>query len=314
MSARNPVPGDPPRLTRAVAVVVAALTAGAVVDRLFWAVGSPSLAAITAGGPETPTDLLLTGACAVGLGLTTWLVLGVLLATAAALPGALGRAASLVADRWAPALVRHSVAAVLGGAIVAGMPLAAHAEPHRPGPVATQVSVAPAPDPAFTVTGESLAVDGSTAPTPTTPAPTTPAPTTPAIPATATAPDPGFAVTTEAPGAPGAPAPRPAPTLGPLGPAPGRSATTVGPTTPSVAPTTTPAPDGVRVRRGDTLWTIAARHLGAHATSAAIAKEWPRWYAANRRLVGPDPDLIIPGQVLIAPTPTAPSVQQGAPS
>jgi nucleoid-associated protein YgaU len=68
---------------------------------------------------------------------------------------------------------------------------------------------------------------------------------------------------------------------------------------PAPAPRTAPAE--VVVRRGDTLWGIAARHLGGRATPAAVAAEWPRWYAANRAVVGPDPHLILPGQRLVAP-------------
>lgn len=60
--------------------------------------------------------------------------------------------------------------------------------------------------------------------------------------------------------------------------------------------------DQVVVRRGDTLWDIAARHLGPSASLADIAEEWPRWYAANRDVVGPDPDLITPGMELTPPT------------
>ncbi len=59
---------------------------------------------------------------------------------------------------------------------------------------------------------------------------------------------------------------------------------------------------GVVVRRGDSLWAIAARHLGEGATDAEVAAQWPRWYEANRDVVGPDPDLIRPGQVLRPPT------------
>lgn len=59
--------------------------------------------------------------------------------------------------------------------------------------------------------------------------------------------------------------------------------------------------DHVTVRRGDTLWSIAAHHLGPSATDAEIAHEWPRWYAANLRLIGADPDLIHPGQQLLPP-------------
>jgi len=57
----------------------------------------------------------------------------------------------------------------------------------------------------------------------------------------------------------------------------------------------------VVVRPGDSLWSIAATELGQNATPEAIAARWPAWYAANRHLIGPDPDLILPGQVLRTP-------------
>lgn len=59
--------------------------------------------------------------------------------------------------------------------------------------------------------------------------------------------------------------------------------------------------DEVVVRRGDSLWAVAARHLGPDASPAHVAAEWPRWYAANRHLIGDDPSRILPGQVLQAP-------------
>jgi len=58
---------------------------------------------------------------------------------------------------------------------------------------------------------------------------------------------------------------------------------------------------GMVVRRGDTLWVIAGRHLERGASAAEIAHEWPRWYAANRALIGPDPDRLVPGQILRPP-------------
>ena len=61
--------------------------------------------------------------------------------------------------------------------------------------------------------------------------------------------------------------------------------------------------DEVVVRRGDTLWDIAARHLGPDASAAEIATEWPRWHAANATVIGPDPDLMLPGQRLLPPRP-----------
>jgi resuscitation-promoting factor RpfA len=65
--------------------------------------------------------------------------------------------------------------------------------------------------------------------------------------------------------------------------------------------------DVVVVRPGDTLWTLAATRLGdgdpAHERDVrAVAAAWPRWWHANRAVVGPDPDLIRPGQVLHPPT------------
>ncbi|SNC71501.1 LysM domain-containing protein [Kytococcus aerolatus] len=62
-----------------------------------------------------------------------------------------------------------------------------------------------------------------------------------------------------------------------------------------------PAPKTVTVRTGDTLWELAARHLGEDASPARIAHEWPRWYAENRELVGEDPDLLQPGTELRVP-------------
>lgn len=59
--------------------------------------------------------------------------------------------------------------------------------------------------------------------------------------------------------------------------------------------------DEVVVRRGDTLWDIAARHLGPGASAADVAAEWPRWHDANRRQIGADPDLILPGLRLTPP-------------
>ncbi|MDD9207666.1 LysM domain-containing protein, partial [Georgenia sp. 10Sc9-8] len=56
-----------------------------------------------------------------------------------------------------------------------------------------------------------------------------------------------------------------------------------------------------RVVPGDTLWSIAAAHLPPGASDAEVAAEWPRWYAANTDVLGDDPHLIHPGQLLAAP-------------
>ena len=58
------------------------------------------------------------------------------------------------------------------------------------------------------------------------------------------------------------------------------------------------------VRPGESLWSSAAQSLarrGTETSPRAVAAEWPRWYAANRAVVGADPNLIHPGQRLVAP-------------
>ncbi len=59
--------------------------------------------------------------------------------------------------------------------------------------------------------------------------------------------------------------------------------------------------DTVVVRRGDTLWDIAAAHLPPAASDSRIAAAWPAWYAANRSVIGDDPHLVRPGQRLSPP-------------
>ncbi|WP_369253463.1 hypothetical protein [Geodermatophilus amargosae] len=59
------------------------------------------------------------------------------------------------------------------------------------------------------------------------------------------------------------------------------------------------------VLRGECLWTIAAADLrsrtGAEPTDARVADAAGRWWAANAAVIGPDPDLLLPGQVLRPP-------------
>ena len=68
-------------------------------------------------------------------------------------------------------------------------------------------------------------------------------------------------------------------------------------------------PHTVVVRPGDTLWAIAARRLPPGATPAAIDRGWRSLYAANRAVIGPDPDLIRAGTGLRLP-PVPPSVTE----
>ncbi len=75
---------------------------------------------------------------------------------------------------------------------------------------------------------------------------------------------------------------------------------------PTVPPRPAPAPrpdraTAVRVAPGDSLWRIAEAQLlagGEPTGDAAVAARWQEIYAANAGRIGPDPDLVLPGQVL----------------
>ena len=59
----------------------------------------------------------------------------------------------------------------------------------------------------------------------------------------------------------------------------------------------------VPVLPGESLWTIAARELGPGASHVEIAARWPLWYQANRDVIGADPSVLLPGQLLSPPPP-----------
>lgn len=58
----------------------------------------------------------------------------------------------------------------------------------------------------------------------------------------------------------------------------------------------------VVVRRGDTLWSLAAGRLPPGALSEDVLRAVHQWHRTNEAVIGPDPDLILPGQVLRVPT------------
>jgi hypothetical protein len=66
-----------------------------------------------------------------------------------------------------------------------------------------------------------------------------------------------------------------------------------------------PAPGEHVVLRGDCLWDIAAddlrRRTGHDPTDGAVAAAVRTWWLANTPVIGPDPDLLLPGQVLRPP-------------
>jgi hypothetical protein len=256
------------------------------------AVSASHLELVADPSPARPHEVLTLLVAAVGAAVAAWLWLGLLLALLGHLPGALGAAFRHSAERVTPAAVRR-VAAVLVGASLSGALAPGTATAGGPGSLAR----AEAPSPSFAVRAAPLG-----------------------------APSPGFAPQGSARGAvapvaeaasptpvPGSASPGPVPGSASPEPVPGSASPTPGwtPTRPLVRPqpspgllTATPAPDerpGTVVRRGDTLWDVVRHHLGPDATDAEVAAEWPRWHAANRAVIGADPDLLLPGQVLHAP-------------
>jgi hypothetical protein len=82
------------------------------------------------------------------------------------------------------------------------------------------------------------------------------------------------------------------------------------PAEPTAEPPAAPAAPAAAERvvlRGDCLWHIAADsllgQLGRLPTDGEVATAVQAWWSANADVIGPDPDLLIPGQVLQPPGP-----------
>ena len=321
------------RAWRPVAVASAGLLTAALATVLFALLARDTGQRLLSPLPAVPSDYLVCALAVAGALLTTWIGLGVVTTALSAVPGAVGRVARVVADRVAPAAVRRGVAFLLGTALVASFAPGAAAGspvgPDQPGsglgttgslviaaplPDLRPASAADAPDPSLRPDGAVASAAGTATAAPTSGTPTS------GVPASASS---SAAPTSAAPtsAAPSAPAPPPSATpatpatpsgsasLGALAPSAPRPslAPAARPVTAEALPSTT---EFVVVGRGDTLWDIAAAHLGSGATTASIATEWQRWYAVNKALIGGDPDLIRPGQRLVAPSPlhrTAPT-------
>ncbi len=236
----------------------------------------PAVAQVATAAPASAAELL-TAICAVAAAVTAgrlWVLVGLecvhLLRCGMVTPDpatqAMGR--HRIARRLATLLVGASAFGLLGGPV-------AHA---APAPTSPAVSSAPAS--------------------------TEPRAASPDVPGSDTSgPEPGFRPT----------APRvrplPEPTFRPtdsLTPTPASTPSSTTASTPDLDPALTRfgGPSGrstVVVLRGDTLWSLAAAHLGPGATDAEIARAWPRWFAANEAVIGPNPDLLLPGQILSVP-------------
>ena len=96
----------------------------------------------------------------------------------------------------------------------------------------------------------------------------------------------------------------PAPADGPASPLPSVPAATPAAVT-AVPDWPAPAPGDHVVLRGECLWSIAEDDLrartGVDPGAAEIAAAVQRWWTANVDVVGDDPHLLLPGQVLTAP-------------
>jgi hypothetical protein len=190
-----------------------------------------------------------------------WLVVAVLLVAAVRLPGRIGALAERATAAVVPAAVRRLLATTLGVTLFAGI--------HAGGALAAPGGSAPPPAIVSALNLDWPTVRAaSQAGTLTTPAGKPPAQSPP----------------------------------GAHGPGDSRRPSTLGAGTPRFgAPQRGDESREVVVRRGDSLWSIAAQHLGPSATDEQIAREWPRWWSANRQVVGDDPDVIKPGQRLTPP-------------
>ncbi|MDQ0030211.1 hypothetical protein J2S89_002036 [Arthrobacter bambusae] len=218
-----------------------------------------------AGRLQAPAfeDLLGLIATAAGLGIVAWWVATFLLAIASALLQQSGneRCASATA-KLSPAFMRRLAVAVLG-LNLAGIPLGN----------ASPAQIDPAWSPA-NGSAPSIGISAQWAPGST---------YSPGVPAPLESGSPGIDPHWQ----PRAPAAEP----GLLGTRPQRAA----------EQPASPSQDEVVVRRGDSLWSIAARQLGPIASDVDVALHWPKWYAANRDVIGDDPGLLFPGQVLQPP-------------
>ncbi|MBT2249929.1 hypothetical protein JHV56_14580 [Arthrobacter sp. BHU FT2] len=276
--------------------------------------------ASTRGGTPSLESLLGIACAGSGALLLAWWLLSLAAAAAAVLLERKGKArAAAAALRVPPAFIRRLVVAALSLHLVSGT--AAYADDSIPGPQwmpmqdhsASAQRTTPAPaDPgtpvttdvdaiAYAGTGQSTAAGAQEGAMGAAPLPS-PEPTIGRLPVSSS----DGAGGNEAPVAselqpawqPSAPPVEPG-----LLAAPGfRSADAV------AGPGTGQATQGIQgtgqvaVLAGDTLWDIVSDQLGPGASDVEVALEWPRWYEANRLVIGNNPDMLLPGQLLQPPS------------
>lgn len=76
--------------------------------------------------------------------------------------------------------------------------------------------------------------------------------------------------------------------------------TTAAPVTMAVTPSTSAGDRPHVVKEGDCLWSIV-RDRSPAADAERISSDVAAWHVNNRDVIGPDPDLIQPGQRLVPP-------------
>ncbi|MBT8162517.1 MULTISPECIES: LysM peptidoglycan-binding domain-containing protein [Arthrobacter] len=237
---------------------------------------------------QTPMFDDILGLCATVCGLVTvaWWVAGLLFAVATVLLQRSGRIRGAQATaRLSPAFMRRLALAILGLNLV-GIPLANAA----PDPV----------EPAWSPTDQSVSTAPAWAPTPAAPeeTPDASAGHPESVPLTAGHPtmvaerlDTSSVGSAPAPIEPGWQPRQPVTEPGLLGSGQQRSA----------EQSDANRQGSVVVQRGDSLWSIAARELGPLASDVEVAIHWPKWYEANRQMIGDDPGHLVPGQILNPP-------------
>jgi nucleoid-associated protein YgaU len=267
-----------PQPRRTAPAVRAGVLIASIAALLSWVAGPPvgtwhALAFAVDGSTTTPgLDQLLGDAAALAAWVgVLWLGIAVFLEVASALPGAVGRACAAVAAKASPMLVRRIVQAVIGVSMLAG-------------PMSAGSALAAGPS---TTTSTSTQVDRPNSLAAPAPSATSPAP-----------------LALDRPAIAFVPARPPTATRTPAGPA----ALVTGTTHRDGGDPSDRSAASYVVHRGDTLWDIAARHLGPSATAVDISRAWPAWYDANRATIGPDPGVIRPGEILLAPSASTASV------
>ncbi|HWF41887.1 MAG TPA: LysM peptidoglycan-binding domain-containing protein [Acidothermaceae bacterium] len=259
------------RPQRAAPALRASVLIAGIAALLGWAAGSPietwraMVSAVDASTPSAGSDQLLGSSAALAAWIgVAWLGIAVVLEVASVLPGAVGRGCAAVAAKTSPMLVRRIVQVVIGISVLAG-------------PITAGSAFAAGPS---TTTSTSTQVDR---PDSLTPALTKPSPASPMV---------------DRPATPFVASPPPAAKRTPTG----AVALVTGAAHRDAVDPSHRSADGYVVRRGDTLWDIAARHLRPKASAVDISRAWPAWYDANRAVIGTDPSMIRPGEVLVPPS------------